>query len=87
MVVAIRRPRAHDRRALLLEARGELVHGVAVVVRVPGLVAHAEDRHLLPAQVEARKVAVQELVPGRARVPGRRADDERVTRHDVVAPH
>merc|ERR1711990_1142769 len=25
MVVAIRRPRAHDRRALLLEARGELV--------------------------------------------------------------
>ena len=46
MLVAFRRPGAHDRRALLLEASGELVHGVAVVIRVPGLVAHTEDRHL-----------------------------------------
>merc|ERR1712216_747490 len=41
MVVPGGRPGAHDRGTLLLEARSELVHGVAVVVRVAGLIPHA----------------------------------------------
>ena len=51
----------------------------------PRLVAHAEDRDLLPLEVEAREVPVEELVPGRAAalgvcpgVPGRRSNDEAV---------
>merc|ERR1719313_1943448 len=59
MLVAGARPSAHERGALLLEARGQLVHSVAEVVSVAHLVAHAEDRHLLALEIERRQVAVQ----------------------------
>merc|ERR1719174_1235322 len=88
------RPSAHDRSALLLEARCELVHGVAVVVRVARLVTHAEDRHFLAAQIQPGQVTVQELVPSRAAalgvsagVPRRRSTDEAVARLEFFHVH
>merc|ERR1719324_2129399 len=91
MLVPLRRPSADDLRALLLEARFKLVHRVAVVVRVACLVAHAEDRHLLAAEIETRQVAVEELVPSGAAtlavsagVPSRRPDDQAVGCLDII---
>merc|ERR1719460_2815888 len=91
MLVPVRGPGPDDRRALLLEARCKLVHRVAVVVRVACLVAHAEDRHLLAAEIETRQVAVEELVPSGAAplavsagVPSRRPDDQAVGCLDII---
>merc|ERR1719159_16694 len=91
VLVALRRPRPYDLRALLLEAGLELVHRVAVVVRIPRLIAHAEDRDLLPVQVKAGEVSVEELIPRRAAalrvrpgVPRRRSNDEAVTLLDCI---
>ena len=87
MLIAGGGPSAHDGSALLLEARSELVHGVAEVVRVARLVPHAKDRHLLSRQIKRGQVAVEELVPRGAAalgvgpsVPRRRSNDEAVAR-------
>ena len=58
VVVAIGGPRANDVRTAVLEARRELIHGVAEVVAVAALVAQSEDRDLLTA--EAGQIAVDE---------------------------
>merc|ERR1719517_212132 len=91
MVVPVRWNHPHNRGALLLETRRELVHRVAVIVRVPGLIPHTKDCDLLSRQVNARKVTVKELVPSGAaallvctRVPCRRANDQAVAGRDVV---
>merc|ERR1719483_615786 len=85
VVVAIGRPRAHDVGTRALEARHQLVHGVAEVVTVATLVAQAKDSDLLALEVKAGEVAVDELVPRGARalgvgagVPGGRADDDAI---------
>ena len=68
MVVAVGRPRANDVGARALEARHQLVHGVAEVVTVAALVAQAEDGDLLALEVKAGEVAVDE--PAQVRLAG-----------------
>merc|ERR1719384_488854 len=92
VVVAVRAPRADDVGAALLEAGLQLVHGVAEVVAVAALVAQAEDGHLLALEVKALEVAVDEVIPRRARalgvgagVPRRGADDDAVVARHVLA--
>ena len=88
-VVVVGRDRADDLRALRLEARRQHGQRVAEDVGEAAVVAAAEDGHLLAREVEAREVAVQELVPRGARalrvgarVPRRRADDQTIVRRN-----
>merc|ERR1719201_1905581 len=85
VLVALDVPRADNLGALRLEAAGQLLHRIAEVVAVAGLVAEAEDGDLLALEVHGRQVTVQELVPSGARalgvgagVPRGRAADEAV---------
>ena len=84
-------PRGDGAARLGLEARGELVHRVDEVVRVARLVAEAEDRDGLTVKRHRGEVAVEELVPRRARalgvragVPRGRAAHEAVIAHELI---
>ena len=59
---------------LLLEAFLKLVHRIAVVVRIPRLIAHAEDRDLLTIVDHASSNTLRQYGIGKAQVIQRHAD-------------
>mmetsp|Transcript_55373 Transcript_55373/g.111146 ORF Transcript_55373/g.111146 Transcript_55373/m.111146 type:complete len:205 (-) Transcript_55373:228-842(-) len=92
VLVAVSGGCPHNGSTRFFEAVVELPRRVAEVVRVPDLVAHAEDGHLLPLQVQAGEGVVEPVVPRGAtallicaRVPCGRAHDEGVVHGDVTS--